>query len=110
MKGLAAAVFVLAQLSVASAQSGNDMLTPCKQFVNGEAFGFREGLCAGAVTSLNFISSIYPPQHRFCAPVEVTNNQLVRVVVAFMEANPARLHEDYRSLAMQALRQAWPCK
>jgi hypothetical protein len=34
---------------------------------------------------------------------------MVRVVVAYIEARPARVHEDFRNLALEALREAWPC-
>lgn len=46
-----------------------------------------------------------------CIPAgEVTVNQQVRVVVAYIDARPNRLHEDFRILALEALKDAWPCK
>jgi hypothetical protein len=31
-------------------------------------------------------------------------------VVAFLDARLKRLHEDFRLLTIEALRDAWPCK
>src|SRR5262245_43854225 len=43
-------------------------------------------------------------------PDGVTRGQLVRVVVADIEARHARMHESFRKLALEALRTAWPCR
>jgi hypothetical protein len=57
-------------------------------------------------TSLAFL------RHQLCLdiPDGVTTGQEVRVVIAYIDARPARMHEDFRSLALEALRAAWPCK
>jgi hypothetical protein len=44
------------------------------------------------------------------APSGVTNGQMVRVVVRHIEAQPARMHQAFSHLALDALRDAWPCK
>jgi hypothetical protein len=48
---------------------------------------------------------------KFCAdePDRVTVGQEVRVVVAYIEARPARMHENFVGLAYEAVRPAWPC-
>jgi hypothetical protein len=91
--------------------SANFMLPHCKRFLvvePGKAT-FTEGICAGSITSLSFVGEILSSTRRFCFPQNVTNEQMVRVVVAYIEARPARMHEDYRNLALEALREAWPC-
>jgi hypothetical protein len=45
-----------------------------------------------------------------CSPQNVWREQRIRVVVAFIDARPARMHEDFRQLALEALMGAWPCK
>jgi hypothetical protein len=40
----------------------------------------------------------------------VTINQAVRVVIAYIEARPDRMYEDFTDLALEALQAAWPCK
>jgi hypothetical protein len=33
-----------------------------------------------------------------------------RTVVRYIDDRPSRLEEDFRELALEALRQAWPCR
>jgi hypothetical protein len=32
------------------------------------------------------------------------------VAVTYVEARPDRMQEDFRALAVEAMREAWPCK
>ena len=43
-------------------------------------------------------------------PERVTTEQMVRVVVTYIEGRPARMHEPFNHLALEALRAAWPCR
>jgi hypothetical protein len=43
-------------------------------------------------------------------PDGVATGQMVRVVVSYIDARPARMHEPFKGLALEALRAAWPCK
>jgi hypothetical protein len=45
-----------------------------------------------------------------CIPKEITNEQLVRVVVASIEKFPATMHENFSALARAAIVAAWPCR
>ena len=58
----------------------------------------------GIVSTLRDVSS------DVCAPDSVTNFQIVRVVVKYIDDRPARQHENFRELAREALRAAWPCR
>jgi hypothetical protein len=42
-------------------------------------------------------------------PENVTPEQMIRVIVAYIEARPAELHKDFDWLATLALAEAWPC-
>jgi hypothetical protein len=68
-----------------------------------------QGECGGIVKTLIYFSETLPPKVRFCMPREVTNGGAVRVIVAFMNANPSRLHEDFKKIAVESLNKAWPC-
>jgi hypothetical protein len=63
--------------------------------------GFMAGLCAGIV--------VLPERMRFCPPPSSTNAQQQRVVVLYAEKHPERLHENFKRLVVDALREAWPC-
>jgi hypothetical protein len=45
-----------------------------------------------------------------CIPSEVTNEQLVRVVVASIEKVPATMQENFSALTRAAIVDAWPCR
>jgi Rap1a immunity proteins len=90
--------------------SANAIMPGCREFnspsgSNG-AITFKTGLCLGIVSTFNMIGSYV----NICSPDNVTNNQLVRVVVKYIDDRPARWHEDFRLLAQEALFAAWPCK
>ncbi len=65
---------------------------------------YRRGFCAGAVRT------IIETDERVCPPGTATNGQAIRVVVQYIDARPARQHESFAFLAMDALRAAWPCR
>jgi hypothetical protein len=92
--------------------SGNYMLPHCKRFGEppGRGSPFMEGVCTGSILSLAFVGPSLTSTLRFCPPQQATKNQIIRVVVAYIEARPARMHEDFRDLARDALRAAWPCQ
>ncbi len=62
------------------------------------------GYCTGLVAGLKAASP------KICEPNGVTNEQAVRVVVAYIDRIPGRMHEPFIDLAFEALSAAWPCK
>jgi len=64
---------------------------------------FRAGFCMGQVIGIAHGDS------RICRPVGSNNEQSVRVVLTYITARPARMHERFMFLATEALRAAWPC-
>ncbi len=62
---------------------------------------YTQGICAGAVKALLYTSS--------CPPQNVTKYQAMSVVIRYIESQPARQHESFFALTIEALRQAWPC-
>ena len=116
MRSLLAAAILLWAYSTAVARqpdvdSGNYFLPACKAFAS-ETFyenALDEGVCAGVVKAVSQVGKRLDPKWRSCTPGETTLAQRVRVVISFLEAHPERLHEDFTPLAVEALRQAWPC-
>jgi hypothetical protein len=68
------------------------------------------GRCIGAISSLLYVGSSLSEPIRFCPPSGVSINQAARVIMKFLDAKPEKLHEDFRGLAIEALRGAWPCR
>lgn len=95
--------------------SANHFLPMCRAAIaitddpNGLGRGISRGdarHCLGLIEGMEALATF----NIFCPPAGVTTGQQMRVVIAFIEARPQRLHEDFRLLAVEALRQAWPCK
>lgn len=87
--------------------SGNYMMPGCRDFLKKIGTDtFTAGACYGLVTGIAFGGSAI----NICLPNGVTSDQAVHVVVNFIDRNAARLHESFRGLAYEAMRDAWPCK
>jgi hypothetical protein len=66
----------------------------------------RMGFCAGIVVGLSFMGQPYG----ICVPAGTTAQQATSIVVQYIDGQPAReTHEDFNSLAVEALRANWPC-
>jgi len=81
---------------------------------------FDAGYCAGMIDAIGFMGDALSWQalalpkeirQNFCisAPLTVTIKQAVRIVVAYIDARPDRMHEPFSQLAIEALRTVWPC-
>lgn len=64
----------------------------------------KSGFCTGLVVGVAYAA------RDVCPPDSATNEQGVRVVVAYIDRIPARMHEPFAKLSIEALRAAWPCK
>ena len=110
---MVAIAFTCACLSTASAQDGNWYLEACRNVANGKVSDellFKQADCSGSIAALRWVASGFKLEGvRSCAPKGVTREQIAKVVVAYLDKNPARLHEPFAGLALMALAQAWPC-
>src|SRR5262249_46979605 len=61
--------------------------------------------CTGIVVGLSFMGQLYD----ICVPAGTTSQQATSIVVQYIDGQPARIHEDFNSLAVEALRENWPC-
>jgi hypothetical protein len=66
-----------------------------------DAFG--QGMCIGLLKGLYYLSS------DACIPPAITIGAVARIVVKYIDDRPTRMHEDFRELALEALKTAWPC-
>ena len=97
--------------------SGEDVLTECRAAVsptpatlgdNPIASSLRLGLCIGVVSA---VFTIARDERLICMPrVTMPTLQVLRVVVAYIDARPQRLHEPFVTLAYDAVADAWPCR
>jgi len=88
-------------------RSANIVMRGCRQYSETTETSVEVGWCVGSIDMLRAIGPYL--QFPICVPPLATARQVVRVVVQYIDGQPARLHEDFRSLAIEALRSAWPC-
>ncbi len=60
----------------------------------------RMSFCMGVVVGLGFMGQPYG----ICVPAGTTSQQATRVVVQYIDGQPARMNEGFNSLAVEALR------
>jgi hypothetical protein len=65
----------------------------------------RMNFCAGIVVGLSFMGEL----HGVCVPPDLTSQHVASVVVQYIDGQPGRTDEDFRSFAVEALRANWPC-
>ena len=80
--------------------SANYVMPGCRDFL-GAAAGSAHlgGYCVGLVIGV----ARYAYEPSMCLPRDVTDQQIVRVVVQYIDSQPARLQEDFVLLATEAL-------
>jgi len=75
---------------------------------------YLEGECLGMIKASAFIIQAAPPgglPFRACLPDNaITTDQLVTVVLRWMEKKPDLAGEDFIVVTMLALAATWPCK
>jgi Rap1a immunity proteins len=97
-------LLVCTAANAADTTSANVVLPGCKDSIAGRG-GYGAGYCHGVLDGMIIIQ-----KNEWCTPRGSTLGQAVRVVVAYIDARLARQHEDFRDLALEGLREAWPCK
>jgi hypothetical protein len=109
--GFFAASILAAMMGSAMAQ-GNDLnsanyhMPGCRSYMESSSSAkdlFMQGFCVGIIDTIVYASLACPPDRS-------TLGQWIRVVVQYIDARPARLHESFKKLAEEALIHTWPCK
>ena len=116
------AVLLLAALLAfpvsAEAITGNDLLRECRRQESGSR-AYCLGLIVGAAQAAGLVRFIAPQptpgETDFstlggCPPDGVTFGQTRDIVVRFLEQNPAKRHDDFVVLVLEALQLAFPCR
>jgi hypothetical protein len=92
------------------AQQMAETLAGCKNFMRKDRLlfsyeeGYQEALCIGT------ISGIREAAEDICVPNRADLDQMILVVVKYIQDRPQRMHEGFPKLAYEALKAAWPCK
>jgi hypothetical protein len=96
--------------------SANSVLPYCRAALNNEApivasDAIMQAMCIATVDVVDFMMSNYPAQneYRSCPPSDMTLRQVVQIVITYIDARPERMNESFKKLAIEAIREAWPC-
>jgi hypothetical protein len=68
------------------------------------------GRCAGIIATLTFVSRVLPDNLKFCQPSAAPPEQVLQAIAAFVEKNPEAQAQDFRLVALAAMRAKWPCQ
>ena len=108
---IAAAMALLGQQSAVAQQdtgSADYVIVGCRDGMSGEnRQPFRQGLCGGIVQTILYFGRT---SFNVCIPEGVTMGEAIRVVVAYIDQRPERMHERFETLAVEVLQQSWPCQ
>jgi hypothetical protein len=69
-----------------------------------------EGTCAGAISTVLRFGPMMNDQFRFCPPQQATPQQIIPILLEFLDKNPAALKLDIRDVMNYVGREKWPCK
>jgi hypothetical protein len=68
---------------------------------------FKEGECYGRISGVSDMAQL---ARWTCSPVGAKREQTLRIVVQYIDARPARMQERFTVLALEALKEVWPCR
>jgi Rap1a immunity proteins len=110
--GLALSVIGNAHGSVVD--NGADAQKACRFFTEG-SFGDSDGAraagaCEGMMETAMVFSPNMPADSRACAPAQGSVLESAKTLLRYLDNHPDRLSEAGITLAIEALRDAWPCE
>ena len=92
------------------AASAQAMLPHCMAALKADTQSPTGGRCMGIVATLSFVSRVLPDNLKFCHPNTATPAEIVQAISSFMDANPDAVGQDFRLIALAAMRNKWPCQ
>ena len=124
MKCVLCCVIFSSLMTSGLALTGNGYLTMCNTYLQlggesgmGSEVDYRKAIdsamCMGYHRGVIEARGIWETVSKFktiCLPDGVTDDQTIRVVVKYLNENPANLHTTAAALVMVALKEAFPCK
>ncbi|PYY69969.1 hypothetical protein CRX42_13770 [Pseudomonas jessenii] len=117
-----ALVGILGSGAVSAAEAsydGNELLGQCQQYIKAAdkernydpiAAGLCLGFIHGVDETVTYLRGDLAKDAKFCTPKDITNGQVVRIVVKYLKDNPKLLHKSRGALVWLALNDAYPCK
>jgi hypothetical protein len=85
----------------------------CRDALNPDAVNkspyriYLKATCTGIIRTMFYFGHA---NLGMCPPTGSNIGQAIRVVILYIDQRPARMHEQFEDLALEALQQAWPCR
>jgi hypothetical protein len=110
--GLALSVIGTASATIVDA--GTEAQKSCELLVQGS---FRDqgearsaGSCEGMIETAMLFSPNLPADVRACPPAQGSVLESAKVLLQYLDNNPGRLNQPGITIAIEAFRDAWPCR
>lgn len=90
-----------------TSNTGNSEYQNCKNVLNEKNNDhiLGQGKCLGIMNTLFYFSERFD----ICTPKGSGSQQATRILVAYLDKNPDKLHKPIYDLAIEALKEVWPC-
>src|SRR6516165_1397155 len=107
------ALLIIGRASATVVDTGTEAQKSCELLVQGS---FRDqtearsaGSCEGMIETAMLFSPNLPADVRACPPAQGSALESAKVLLRYIDNNSDRLNEPGITLALEALRDAWPC-
>ena len=108
------ALSLIGKVGASVVDSGTDAQRSCELLVQGSFRDHGEarsaGSCEGMIEAAMLFSPNLPADVRACPPAQGSALESAKVLLQYIDNNPDRLNEPGITLALEAFRDAWPCR
>ena len=108
------ALSLIGKVGASVVDSGTDAQRSCELLVQGS---FRDngearsaGSCEGMIETAMLFSPNLPADVRACPPAQGSVLESAKVLLRYLDNNPERLNQPGITVAIEAFRDAWPCR
>jgi hypothetical protein len=107
-------LLIIGRASATVVDTGTEAQKSCELLVQGS---FRDqtearsaGSCEGMIETAMLFSPNLPADVRACPPAQGSVLESAKVLLRYLDNNPERLNEPGITIAIEAFRDAWPCR
>ena len=89
------------------------VLPGCRAIAEGKGFfsSPEAAFCSGMIEALTYFGEMLPEDFRYCVPLSVPLDEVVKAVVYELEDLGSAVHrQQFRGLAIAVLQFRWPCR
>ena len=107
-------LLIIGKASATVVDKGTDAQKSCELLVQNSFRNQDEarsaGVCEGMIETAMLFSPNLPADVRACPPAQGSTLQSAKVLLRYLDNNPDRASEPGITVAIEAFRDAWPCR